>query len=382
MNYRGGKMNPLLKLAEYGQSYWLDNLTRRKITSGELQRRIRQEGLRGITSNPAIFNKAISGSDDYNVQIRDLVERGLDVNAIYEALVVKDIQDACDILRPVYDDSDGVDGFVSLEVSPHLAHDTEGTMKEARRLFQSVNRPNVLIKIPGTKAGVPAIEEMLFEGVNVNVTLLFSIAAYEAVASAYIRAVARRATDGRSLHDVASVASFFLSRIDVLADRLLQERIHVGDARETVPAAEALLGKFAVASARLAYQSFKRLFSSEAWRALERQGARFQRLLWASTSTKNPQYSDVYYVEPLIGPHTVNTMPDETVDAFCDHGVVKGDTIERDLETSLQVLADLKKVGVDPEMVTQQLLEEGVQKFIDPFKELMKSLEEKRLQFV
>lgn len=375
-------MNPLLKLAECGQSYWLDNLTRRKITSGELKRRIRQEGLRGITSNPAIFNKAISGSDDYNVQIRDLVERGLDVNASYEALVVKDVQDACDILRPVYDDSDGVDGFVSLEVSPHLAHDTEGTMKEARRLFQSVNRPNVLIKIPGTKAGVPAIEEMLFEGINVNVTLLFSIAAYEAVASAYIRAVARRAADRRSLTDVASVASFFLSRIDVLADRLLRERIQVGEAGETVPGVEDLLGKFAIASAKLAYQSFKRLFSSEAWRALERQGARVQRLLWASTSTKNPQYSDVYYVEPLIGPHTVNTMPDETVDAFSDHGVVLGDTIERDLEASRQVLADLRKVGVDPELVTQQLLEEGVQKFIDPFNELMKSLEEKRLQFV
>ena len=374
-------MNPLVQLAECGQSYWLDNLTRGKIEGGELRRRVEEEGLRGVTSNPAIFNKAITGSDDYDAQIKDLGRKGLEVHAIYEAIVIKDIQGACDILRTVYDESDGVDGFVSLEVSPHLAHDTEGTMKEARHLFESVNRPNVLIKIPGTPAGVPAIEQMLYEGVNVNVTLLFSVTAYEVVARTYIKAMERRAVEGKSLEGLASVASFFLSRIDVLVDRLLEQRMEAGKTGEAEPSSRDLLGKSAIANAKLAYQSFKQTFSGEGWTALLDKGARVQRLLWASTSTKSPRYRDVYYVEPLIGPNTVNTMPDETIAAFADHGVVVKDTIEQDVEASRKALEGLKRVGIDPELVEKQLLNEGVQKFIDPFEELITNLDEKRARF-
>jgi len=367
-------MNPLLQLITCGQSYWLDNLTRDMLTSGELQQRITEQGLRGITSNPATFHKAIVGSQEYETQIRQLVDAGREVPEIYEQLVVTDIQHACDLLRPVYEASDGVDGFVSLEVSPYLAHDTVGTMQEARRLYHAVDRPNVFIKIPGTSAGVPAIEEMLYDGLPINITLLFAIEDYEAVAQAYIQALERRLADGKPVHNVASVASFFLSRIDVLVDQLLGHRIRSSSTSGDAPRPEQLLGKVAVANAKLAYQSFKRLFGSEHWHALAAQGARVQRPLWASTSTKNPRYPDTMYVEPLIAPHTVNTMPAETIAAFAEHGRVVDHAIETDLEEAHRVLLDLEHVGIDFACVTWQLQNEGVQKFIEPYDALLQAL--------
>lgn len=375
-------MNPLLQLHSYGQSYWMDTLTRGMIRSGELKTRVAEQGLRGITSNPTIFNKAISGSSDYDEQIEQLVGERRSVSEIYERLVVKDIQDACDILRPVYDESSGVDGFVSLEVSPYLAHDPEGTMEEVRRLFRLVRRPNVFIKVPGTPAGLLAIEQMLYEGVPINITLLFSIESYEAVANAYLQALERRVEEGKPIDRIASVASFFLSRIDVLVDQLLGHRIRTGTGSDRGPHAARLLGKAAIANAKLAYQSFKRLFSGERWKQLEAHGARVQRPLWASTSTKNPLYDDVRYVEPLIGPHTVNTMPEETIEAFADHGRIVENSVEAGVDEARQIFRDLEAVGIDMRLATAQLQNEGVQKFIEPFDALMKTLADKRLRFL
>ena len=371
-------MKPLLDLINYGQSYWLDNLARAMIDNGELKARVDEQGLRGVTSNPAIFNKAISGSDAYDAQIAQLVHEQRPIQDIYEQLVVTDVQSACDLLRPVYEASDGGDGYVSLEVSPYLAHDTAGTMQEARHLFQAVDRPNAFIKIPGTPAGVPAIEEMLYEGININVTLLFSISSYEAVAQAYINALQRRAVEGKPVNNVASVASFFLSRIDVLVDQLLGHRIRSEGSQADGLRPEQLIGKVAIASAKLAYQRFNALFKNARWEALAAQGARLQRPLWASTSTKNPMYSDVYYVEPLIGSHTVNTLPDETIEAFGDHGVIVENTVQAGVEEARLTLGNLEQVGINLEVVTQQLLDEGVQKFIEPFDVLMRTLAAKR----
>jgi len=369
--------NPLLQLIEHGQSYWLDNLTRGKIHGGELQRRVEEEGMRGVTSNPSIFMKAITGSNDYDDQIASLAADGHSTGEIYEALAVKDIQDACDVLRPLYNDSGGHDGFVSLEVSPHLAHETEATMDEARRLFQRVDRPNCLIKIPGTEAGLPAIEQMLYEGVNVNITLLFSVERYEQVALRYIRALERRAAEGKPIDSVASVASFFLSRIDVLVDQLLTHRIPPEMRTDQSSQAEELLGKVAIANAKLAYQSFQEIFGSARWKLLEEKGAKVQRPLWASTSTKNPEYSDVRYVEPLIGPETVNTLPDSTIEAFADHGIVEPNTVTEGVDEARQTLAELDALGIDLSRVTWQLENEGIQKFIDPFEELLEVISER-----
>ncbi len=380
-------MNRLRELSRHGQSYWLDNLTRGKIEGGELARRIREEDLRGVTSNPAIFHKAISGGEAYDRQLRELVDEDLSNAEMYERLVVRDIQDACDVLRSVYDATDGGDGFVSLEVSPHLIHDTEATMAEARRLFAEVDRPNVLIKIPGSPAGVPAVEQMLYEGVNINITLLFSIEAYEAVAKAYIRALERRASERKSIDDVASVASFFLSRIDTLVDSLLVARLVEHDAAIAAEAqydsavadlAPKLRGRAAIANAKLAYQSFRRTFAGERWEALAAAGARVQRVLWASTSTKNPAYPDLKYVEPLVGPHTINTMPDETAAAFADHGRVVAESLLEDVEAARETMSRLTRVGIDFETVTEQLLEEGADKFIRPYDALLATLAERR----
>ncbi len=373
-------MNPLLELLEHGQSYWLDNLTREMIRNGELERRVREEGLRGVTSNPAIFSKAISGGGGYDEQIERLAREGRGLEETFERIAVEDIRDACDVLRPVHDESGGRDGFVSLEVSPHLAHDTRGSIEEGRRLFRAVDRPNLLIKIPGTPAGVPAIEELLYEGVNVNVTLLFSVDAYEAVARAYLRALERRREEGASVDDVASVASFFLSRIDVLLDRVLGHRVLPGREHDG-PAPEALMGEAAVANAKLAYRRFRDLFSGERWEALAGAGARPQRMLWASTSTKNPLYRDVRYVEPLIGEHTVNTLPERTIDAFADHGRVE-ETVEDGFEEAERTMAALEEVGIDFDHVTAQLLHEGVEKFIAPYDRLMATLAERRRELV
>ncbi len=369
-------MEPLLDLLEHGQSYWLDNLTRGMIRDGELERRVREEGLRGVTSNPAIFSDAISGGGGYDEQIEKLAREGRGLEAIFERIAVDDIRDACDVLRPVWETSEGRDGFVSLEVSPHLAHDTEGSVEEARRLFRAVDRPNVLIKIPGTPAGVPAIEELLYEGVNVNVTLLFSVEAYEEVARAYLRALERRREEGASVDDVASVASFFLSRIDVLLDRILGHRILPGREADG-PDPAALMGRAAIANAKLAYRRFLELFSGERWDALADAGARPQRMLWASTSTKNPLYRDVRYVEPLIGEHTVNTLPERTIDAFADHGRV-AETVEEGFEEARRTMDELEEAGIDFDHVTAQLLHEGVEKFTAPYDRLMATLAERR----
>ena len=374
-------MNNLIKLLDYGQSYWLDNLTRGKIKKGEIKNRVTQQGLRGITSNPSIFNKAISKGNDYDAQIKQLVREKKSVREIYEALTVKDVQDACDILKSVYDESNGTDGFVSLEVSPYLARDTEGTIEEARRLFSKVARPNCFIKIPGTDEGVPAIEQCLYEGININITLLFSIQSYEAVAWAYIKALERRLDEGKDIKNIASVASFFLSRIDVLTDQLLGHYI-IPEKTTGEPRPENLLGKAAIASAKIAYQSFKNIFSGERWQKLSNNGAHFQKPLWASTSTKDPLYSDVRYVETLIGPHTVNTLPDETIDAFADHGKLIENSIEHSIDEARQTFENLGKLGIDINFVTRQLVNEGIQKFISPYDNLMKTLADKRSQFL
>jgi transaldolase len=369
-------MKALLELIKCGQSYWLDNLSRDKIQSGELKKRVKDQGLRGITSNPAIFHEAIAKSKIYDDDIKKLAEEGKSTEEIYWTLVIKDIQDACDQLRPVFDDSEGLDGFVSLEVSPHLAHNTEKTMESARDLFSRVDRPNVLIKIPGTKAGLPAIEQMLYEGLNINITLLFSVERYEEVAEAYIKALTRRLEEGKPIDKIASVASFFLSRIDVLTDHLLEHRI-TGKDDDQDKLAKELLGKTAIANAKMAYRSFQKIFQGSRWEALAEKGARVQRPLWASTSTKNPDYSDVMYVEPLIGKDTVNTMPDKTIDAFADHGVAKPDTILEDIEESKKMLESLSKVDIDLKHVTDRLVDEGVEKFITPFDDLIEALEKK-----
>ena len=366
-------MDNLLKLINFGQSYWLDNITRDKLLGGELIKRVKEEGLRGVTSNPSIFYNAISESNSYDRQIAELVKANKSTSDIYEEITVKDVQDACDIMNPVFDSSNGLDGYVSIEVSPYLANDTEGTIVEARRLFAKVNRPNCFVKIPGTEAGVPAIEQMLYEGININITLLFSIASYEAVAYAYINALKRRVTKGKPVKDVASVASFFLSRIDVLTDKLVTQLY----AKALQPTPKELLGKTAIANAKLAYQSFKRIFNGTEWDALVKKEARVQRPLWASTGSKDPLSSDVKYVEPLIGKHTVNTLPDETIKAFNDHGIIVADTIEKDIEVAVNVIKDLNKVGIHIDSVTDQLTKEGVQKFIDSYDALMKCIDEK-----
>lgn len=357
-------------LFEHGQSFWLDNLTRRMIADGELARRVAEQNLCGVTSNPSIFHKAITRGHDYDEGIRQAALLGLSPAKIYEQLTTDDVRNACDILRPVYDQTSGADGFVSLEVSPHLAYDATESVAEARRFHTAVGRPNLFIKIPGTAAGVPAVEQLLFEGINVNITLLFSIENYRAVALAHMRALERRLEAGLPVSSVASVASFFLSRIDVLVDQLLEQR-----------GPSPLLGKVGIANAKLAYQAFKEFQAGERWQALARRGAKPQRMLWASTSTKNPHYRDLMYVEPLIGPHTVNTMPDETVAAFLDHGQVK-DTVEEGVDQARQVMSDLEQAGIDIRQVTQQLEYEGVQKFIDPYQALLRLITEQREKYL
>jgi transaldolase/glucose-6-phosphate isomerase len=368
--------NPLLQLKQLGQSVWLDSIRRSHITSGELKKLIDDDGISGETSNPNIFEKAIAGSDDYDDDVRALIAAGKSALEIYETLAIKDVQMACDVFRAVYDATDGADGFVSLEVSPKLARDTRGTIVEAKRLFAAVNRPNVMIKIPGTREGLPAIEECLYSGVNVNITLLFAVEAYEQVAWAYIRALERRAREGKPIDRIASVASFFVSRIDTLADKWLQDKIKTTDDPARAAKLEALGGKTAIANAKMAYALFKKIFADARFAALQARGARVQRPLWASTSTKNPQYSDVLYVETLIGPHTINTLPLETIAAFRDHGAAHL-TLEQDLESARQVLRDLESVGVRLDAVTDQVLVEGVEKFDQAFDQLLASIESK-----
>ncbi len=367
-------MNALRQLWKHGQSVWLDNLSREIVRNGELARRVEQ-GVRGVTSNPAIFHKAITSGDAYDEDIARLGARGPGVVEVYEHLVIDDVQAACDLLRPVWESSEGLDGYVSLEVSPRLAHDTDGTLAEACRLHAAVDRDNVLIKIPGTPEGVPAIRQAVFEGVSINVTLLFAISAWESIAGAWIEGLEQRIEAGRRVDDVASVASFFLSRIDTEVDRRLSA-LGAEAPPELAREIDGLMGQAAVANAKLAYRKFRAGLGTERWQRLAAAGARPQRMLWASTSTKNPAYPDVKYVEPLIGDMTINTMPESTLEAFLDHGRV-ADTIGDGVDRAAATLEGLERLGIDFGDVTDTLLDEGVAKFVDPFDRLLQSLEER-----
>lgn len=365
------KNNPLKQLETLGQSIWLDYIRRDLITSGKLRRLMVEDGLRGMTSNPSIFEKAIADSHEYDEDIRAMALQGQGAETIYETLSQRDVQSAADEFRPLYDRTDGKDGYVSLEVNPHLAHDTNGTTEEARRLWVALNRPNVFIKIPATAHGLPAIQQLISEGINVNVTLLFGLPRYRQVAEAYLAGIEARATYGKPLEHVASVASFFISRIDTLVDMLLEKLIANGG--KDVDLANKVHGQIAVASAKIAYQIYKDIYGSDRFRKLTAHGARAQRLLWASTSTKNPDYSDVKYVDALIGPDTVNTAPLETLDAYRDHGEPKA-RLEQDVKDARWVLERLPELGINIDNVTRQLEDEGVEKFGRPFDKLMETV--------
>lgn len=369
------KINHLKQLGMLGQSIWLDYIRRDLIIGGELRRLIEEDGLRGMTSNPSIFEKAITGSHDYGEDIRTMALDGKDCMAIYEALSQRDVQGAADEFRPVYDETDGKDGYVSLEVNPHLAHDTKGTIIEARRLWGALNRPNILIKVPATTEGLPAIQQLISEGINVNVTLLFGLPRYQQAAESYITGIEARLAQGKSVRHVASVASFFVSRIDALVDPLLEKVIAQGV--DGVLPAKKVQGQVAIASAKKAYQIYKEIFGSDRFKKLIDQGAGVQRLLWASTATKNPNYSDVKYVEALIGADTVDTAPVETLDAYRDHGEPKA-RIELNVEQADWVLQRLPELGINIDKVTRQLEDEGVEKFKHPFDELMETLTKTR----
>jgi transaldolase len=356
----------LHRLAEYGQSVWIDFLSRDMLRSGELERRMRDDAVVGVTSNPTIFQKAISAGDAYDEQLREVLEEERDPKEIFLRLAIKDVGDALDLLRPVWDEGKGQDGYVSLEVDPNLASDTAGTIEEAQRLHETIDRPNLFVKIPATKAGLPAIEEMIARGRSINVTLIFSLDRYEEVAEAYIRGLERLVEAGGDPGTVASVASFFVSRVDTEADRRLDE---IGGHDE-------LKGKLAVANAKLAYQRYKEIFAGDRWEALSSKGATTQRCLWASTSTKNPAYRDVLYVEELIGPKTVNTMPEETIEAFQDHGEV-APTLEQGIDEAKRVFEQIEQAGVDYDDVTDTLEREGVEKFADSFAELLEGIRAK-----
>lgn len=368
--------DPLAELTRLGQSVWLDYIRRGILDSGELEQMIRERSLRGVTSNPAIFEQAIARSDDYDDELELLAAEGAEALEVYETVAVADIQRAADLFRHIYDDSKGHDGFVSLEVSPELAHDTEGTLEEARRLWEMTDRPNVMIKVPGTDEGLPVIEQLIAEGVNVNITLLFSIDGYEKVMEAYLRGLERRAAAGEPLAHVASVASFFVSRVDTAVDALLEQKAAEAADEQEREQILALRGRAAIANAKLAYARFQEVVATERFASLREQGAQIQRPLWASTSTKNPAYRDVMYVEELIGPETVNTMPLATVEAFADHGVARR-TVDQDVDGARQVIADIESLGIDFAGVTHQLQIEGVEKFVEPFRELLRQVDEK-----
>ena len=374
--------NHLLEIEQRGQSIWMDNLSRDIIQSGELAKAIEERGLLGITSNPAIFQKAIAGNKIYDTDIEAGIKAGKSVMEIYESLAFTDIGDTCDIFRPVYDKTNRIDGYVSLEVEPKLARDAEGTIREARRYFKELDRPNLMIKIPGTPEGLVAVEQAIAEGINVNVTLLFSVQSYVDTAWAYIRGLEKLAESGGDLSKVASVASFFISRIDAKVDALLDKLAAATDDADKKQKLEAAKGKIAIANAKMAYQEYEKIIASDRWKALVAKGAQEQRLLWASTSTKNPEYSDVLYVDQLIGPHTVNTLPPKTIEACFDHCEVPGDTISADVEAARTLIASLPELGVDLDAVMAELLDEGIEKFIQPFDALIQSLEEKMKQLV
>ncbi|HWP93298.1 MAG TPA: bifunctional transaldolase/phosoglucose isomerase [Thermodesulfobacteriota bacterium] len=369
--------NPLKSLSKYGQSVWLDYIRRGLITSGELKRMIDEDGLKGVTSNPSIFEKAITGSTDYKDVLDELLkEKDLDPMAVYERLAIRDIQDAADIFRPVYERTKRRDGYVSLEVSPYLAHETKGTIEEARRLWRAVGRENLLVKVPATPEGIPAIEQLISEGININVTLIFALEAYEQVALAYISGLERLAAGGGDLSKVASVASFFVSRIDTAVDAMLSARLKTAKGKREKSGIQGIMGKVAIANAKLAYQKYKEIFGSDRWNALASKGAQTQRVLWASTSTKNPKYSDVMYVEELIGKDTVNTMPPSTIEAFRDHGHPRK-SLEKGVQSAHKVMQKLEQMGISMKEVTDGLLKDGVRLFSEAFDKLLNSVDRK-----
>jgi len=368
--------NPLLELNALGQSVWLDDIDRGQLRSGLFGRLIDEDSLSGATGNPSIFEHSITHDTTYDEQMQHLLALGKSAQEIYEALAMTDVRTVADLLRPTYDRTNGQDGFVSIEVSPYLAQDTEGTLSEVRRFWETIDRPNLMVKIPSTPAGVPAIRQALAEGININITLIFSIENYRQVAEAYLGALEERSAKGQDISRIASVASFFVSRVDVLVDNLLEDKLKaVGPSAQQQ--LKALEGKAAIANAHLAYQEFKRLFGGPRFEALKQREARVQRPLWASTSTKNPAYRDVLYVEELIGPDTVNTMPLTTIESFHDHGLVRL-SLEDHLREAKAQLAALADAGIHYDQVTWQLQEEGVQKFIDSFHKLFECIDKKR----
>jgi transaldolase/glucose-6-phosphate isomerase len=363
--------NRLQELLKHGQSMWLDYIRRDLITGGKLKQLIDDDGLRGMTSNPSIFEKAIAESSLYDDILESLAPRkDLDATARFEQIAIRDIQDAADVLRPVYESSKFRDGYVSLEVSPYLARKTQQTIDEARRLWKTVKRDNVMIKIPGTPEGIPAIRQAISEGININITLLFAQEVYEKVAEAYIAGLEDLAARGGNLKKEAGVASFFISRIDTLVDSIINDKLKTTSDPQQQSLLKSLLGKVAVANGKLTYQRYLRIFSGPRWAALAAKGAQTQRVLWASTSTKNPAYRDVMYVEELIGPDTVNTMPPATIDAFRDHGRVRPSLTE-DVAASQKVMDDLAKAGISMKEVTDKLTEDGVKLFADAFDKLL-----------
>jgi transaldolase len=371
--------NHLLEIKDYGQSIWMDNLTRDLIQSGELKRMIQERGLRGITSNPAIFEKAINGNKIYDADINAGIRAGKSLLEIYESLIFDDIRNACDIFTPIYEESGGLDGYVSIEVPPNIANDTEKTIQEARRYYREIGRPNVMIKIPGTSAGLPAVETVIADGINVNVTLLFSVQSYVNTAWAYIRGLEKRVEQGEDISKIASVASFFLSRIDSAIDGEIDAKLAKGiDTPEQEAKLLAVKGKIAIANAKIAYQEYKKIINDPRWLALKEKGANVQRLLWASTGTKNPDYSDVMYVDELVGADTVNTLPPATIEACADHCDV-APRIDTGVEEAYNLIESLNDPDININLagVMTDLLEDGIQKFIQPFESLMASLQEK-----
>lgn len=367
--------NPLQQLLDYGQSMWLDYIRRDLFTSGKLKQMIAEDGLRGMTSNPSIFEKAIADSSLYDDMLKTLAARkDLDATGRFEQLAIRDIQDAADVLRPVYEQSNFRDGFVSLEVSPYLALKTQETMDEARRLWKAANRENVMIKVPGTAEGLPAIRQLISEGININITLLFAQEVYEKVAEAYIAGLEEFANRGGNLKKMASVASFFISRIDTLIDSMLNDRLKKTTDATQQALLSSLLGKVAIANGKLTYQRYQRIFSGSRWESLAAKGAQTQRVLWASTSTKNPKYRDVIYIEELIGPDTVNTMPPATIEAFRDHGQLRN-SLNEDVAGAQKVMDDLARAGISIKEVTDKLTEDGVKLFADAFGKLLSAVE-------
>ena len=366
--------NPLKGLLAFGQSPWLDYIRRNILLNGDLKKMIANDGLRGMTSNPTIFEKAIVGSDDYSDLLNSPEARQLNAKGLYEKIAIRDVQTAADIFRSVYDESKGRDGFVSLEVSPTLANDTQGTLDEARRLWKTVNRPNLMVKVPATPEGIPAIRQLLEEGININITLLFAQSAYEQVAEAYISALEARAAKGQDIAQIASVASFFVSRIDTLIDKEIDDRLKTETDAKRKKLLSGVQGKVAIANARRTYQKYGELFGGARWKALAGKGARVQRLLWASTSTKNPKYRDVLYVEELIGADTVNTIPPATFDAFRDHGKLRNSLTE-DLAGANQTFSDLEAAGISMKQATDKLLADGVRLFAEAFGQLIAAVD-------